>query len=97
MNTAFESIRKGLQEAEEYIKGKQSGVKLHSFSKPDVKAIRNKIGMSQNEFASLLCISLKTLRLWEKSGRELRGTALVLLNIIDKEPETIMNILKKTF
>lgn len=95
MNTAFESIRKGLQEAEEYVQGNKSGIKLHYFSKPDVKAIRNKIGMSQNEFASLLCISPKTLRLWEKSGRELRGTALVLLNIIDKEPQTILNILKK--
>ena len=93
MNGAFESIKKGLQEASEYAHGKKNGVRVHSFSKPDIRAIRNKIGMSQNEFATLLCISPNTLRHWEKGERELRGTALVLLNIIDKAPEIILQIL----
>ncbi len=95
MSKAFDSIRKGLLEAIDYADGNKSGVRVHSFSKPDVKAIRNKVGMSQDEFATLLCISPNTLRYWERGGRELRGTALVLLNIIDKAPLTVLNILKK--
>ncbi len=95
MSGAFDSIRKGLREATEYADGNKSGVRVYSFLKPDVKAIRNKTGMSQNEFATLLCISPNTLRYWEKGGRELRGTALVLLNIIDKAPQTVLNLLRK--
>ncbi len=56
MNTPFESIKQGLTEAIDFAQGKTSKAVVkavvHEFSPIDVKAIREKIGMSQSEFAS---------------------------------------------
>jgi len=95
MNDIFDSIRQGLEEAVKYAQGEKSGVRIHYSSEPDVKAIRSKTGMNQNEFAMVLGISLKTLRCWEKGERKPRGPGLILLNIIDKSPKAVMDILLK--
>ncbi len=50
MNRYFDSISQGLQEAAEYAQGNENGVKVHHIPIPDVKAIRCKIGMNENEF-----------------------------------------------
>ncbi|QTA79373.1 HTH domain-containing protein, Cro/C1-type [Desulfonema limicola] len=93
MNNTFDSIKQGLQEVVEYAQGNKSGVRVHYSTEPDVKAIRTRIGMNQNEFASTIGISLQTLRYWEKGQRKPKGPVLVLLNIIEKAPDTVMNIL----
>ncbi|QTA84648.1 NadS family protein [Desulfonema magnum] len=95
MSDTFDSIKKGLEEAVEYAQGNKSGVRAHFPSVPDVRAIRNKTGMSQNEFASTIGISPQTLRYWEKGRRKPKGPVLVLLNIIDKAPDTILDILSQ--
>jgi len=58
-----------------------------------VKAIREKIGMSQSEFASAFGISLGILRHWERGDRKPRGPALVLLNVVAKEPRVVLKAL----
>ena len=59
----------------------------------DVKAIRSDLDMSQNEFASAFDISVNTLRHWERGDRKPQGPALVLLNVVAKEPETVLRAL----
>ena len=93
MNTAFESIKQGLTEAIDFAQGKTSKAVVHEFSPIDVKAIREKIGMSQSEFASAFGISLGTLRHWERGDRKPRGPALVLLNVVAKEPRVVLKAL----
>ena len=93
MNTAFKSIKQGLTEAIDFAQGKTSKAVVHEFSPIDVKAIREKIGMSQSEFASAFGISLGTLRHWERGDRKPRGPALVLLNVVAKEPRVVLKAL----
>lgn len=93
MNTAFESIKQGLTEAIDFAQGKTSKAVIHEFSPIDVKAVREKIGMSQSEFASAFGISLGTLRHWERGDRKPRGPALVLLNVVAKEPRLVFKAL----
>jgi len=93
MNTAFESIKQGLTEAIDFAQGKTSKAVVHEFSPIDVKAVRQKIGMSQSEFASAFGISLGTLRHWERGDRKPRGPALVLLNVVAKEPRVVFKAL----
>jgi putative transcriptional regulator len=95
MNSAFDSIKQGLKEAAEYAENEKIGARTHYPSTPDVQTIRNKTGMSQNEFAAKLGISVKTLKYWEKGERKPRGPSLVLLNIIDKKPKTVLDILSR--
>jgi len=58
-----------------------------------VKNIRTKLEMSQTEFASSFGISVSTLRHWERSDRSPQGPALVLLNVVTKEPQAVLNVL----
>ena len=93
MSEVFDSIKQGLTEAIEYSKGKSDKAIVHEFTPVDVKAIRKKVAMSQAEFASAFGISLATLRHWERGDRKPRGPALVLLNVVAKEPEAVLRAL----
>ena len=52
----------------------------------DVKAIRAKLGLSQEEFARAFMLNVASLRDWEQQRRMPRGPARALLQIIDREP-----------
>ena len=93
MSTAFDSIKQGLTEALEFSKGNTTKAIVHEFSPLDVKNIRAKIGMTQNEFASAFGISVSTLRHWERGDRTPHGPALVLLNVVAKEPQLVLSAL----
>ena len=94
MSKAFASIKQGLQEAIGHQQGRQAGVKLDVPPQVDVKEVRRRTGLTQVEFAAKFAISLGTLRHWERGDRAPRGTALVLLNIIAKEPKTVLRALE---
>ncbi len=93
MSKAFDSIKQGLEEALDFSKGKKTKAIVHEFSPIDVKDIRNKVGMSQSEFASSFGISVSTLRHWERGDRSPQGPALVLLNVVAKEPDAVLKAL----
>lgn len=93
MSSTFDSIKQGLTEAIDFAKGAKGKAVVHEFSPVDVKAIRNDIGMSQPEFASAFGISLGTLRHWERGDRKPRGPALVLLNVVKKNPSAVLQAL----
>ena len=93
MSEIFDSIKQGLKEAVEYSKGGSPKAVVHEFSPVDVKNIRAKMGMSQSEFASAFGISVSTLRHWERGDRVPHGPALVLLNVVDKEPQAVLKAL----
>lgn len=60
----------------------------------DVKAIRDKLEMTQREFADAFQVKLTALREWEQRRRVPRGTARVLLQIIDREPAAVRRALR---
>ena len=93
MNKAFDSIKQGIAEAMDFAQEKAGKAVVHNFSALDVKTIRKKVGMSQSEFASAFGISLGTLRHWERGDRKPRGPALVLLNVVAKEPRAVLRAL----
>ena len=93
MSEFFGSIKKGLNEAVAFSEGKCPKAVVHEFTPVDVKRVRSNLGMSQNEFASAFGISVSTLRHWERGDRVPHGPALVLLNIVEKEPEAVLKAL----
>lgn len=93
MSGTFESIKKGLEEAIEFSNARCPKAIVHEMLPPDVKAVRSRAGMSQAEFASAFGISVSTLRHWERGDRTPRGPALVLLNIVAREPEMVLKVL----
>jgi len=55
-----------------------------------IVATRHKLGVSQNEFARLLGISLRTLHHWEQGTRTPSGAARVLLRVAALHPEIVL-------
>jgi len=55
-----------------------------------VAATRSRLRLSQNQFAELLGISVKTLHNWEQGRRKPTGPARVLLRVAERHPEIIL-------
>lgn len=59
----------------------------------DVKAIRERTGLTQAEFAARFGFSPRTLQQWEIGRRMPLGPARVLLTIIAREPKAVRRAL----
>jgi putative transcriptional regulator len=81
----IESVKQGA-----IIKGKMEASRSTEFPDSEVRSIRERYGLSQDKFASLLGISVATLRNWEQGRRRPEGPARVLLWIAAKHPEAIL-------
>jgi putative transcriptional regulator len=55
-----------------------------------IVATRQKLGLSQNRFARLLGISVRTLHHWEQGTRMPSGAAQVLLRVAARHPEAVL-------
>ena len=61
-------------------------------SVPGIRSIREKTGLSQAEFATLLGVSVRTLQDWEQERRAPSGAARTLLLIADKNPGALLDV-----
>ena len=60
----------------------------------DVRAIREKLSLSQSEFAARFGFTASAVRQWEQGRRYPHGPARVLLTIIDREPNAVRRALE---
>ena len=91
-----ESIRRGLEEAIAYADGAAdaSHYGVHIPGDIDVKAIRVRLGMTQEEFAGRFGFSINTLRHWEQGRRIPEGPTRAYLLVIDRNPKAVQRALK---
>ncbi|MES2264617.1 MAG: helix-turn-helix domain-containing protein [Pseudomonadota bacterium] len=61
--------------------------------KVDAKSVREKTGLSQQDFAVVMNVSVATIRNWEQHRREPTGPAEALLKIVSKEPQVALQAL----
>lgn len=93
MKTQFEQMMDGLNEVEAFLAGKQEGFKAHVPQDIDVKAIRNRLGMTQAKFSDTFGFSLDAIKHWEGGRRTPEAPARTLLTVIDKNPAAVLNAL----
>jgi putative transcriptional regulator len=55
---------------------------------------RTQLEMSQQQFAAMLGISVRTLRDWEQGRREPSGAARTLLKIAARHPEVVREVME---
>jgi putative transcriptional regulator len=60
----------------------------------DVRAIRTKLGMTQQQFAGEFGFSVNTLRHWEQGKRQPEGPTRAYLLVIDRAPDTVRKVLR---
>ena len=85
----------GLEEIKAWRKGKRilRTITVELPSASDVPAIRKELGLSQEQFAHLMGVSVATLRNWEQGRREPHGPARSLLLIASREPAVVLKAL----
>lgn len=59
----------------------------------DVKGIRQRLGLSQEQFAARFGFSVETIRNYEQGHRKPAGPARVLLRVIASEPDAVTRAL----
>jgi putative transcriptional regulator len=62
---------------------------------PDVRLVRERLGLSQEAFAARFHLSLRTVQEWEQQRRIPEGPARVLLQVIEREPEAVARALQR--
>ena len=84
--TLFDDLVQSLKEAKAISNGEAQASRRFELTPPDVKAVREQIGLSQSEFARLMRVSIKTLQNWEQHRRNPTGPAAALLKIVSAAP-----------
>ena len=88
----FDELKASLEEAVE-IKGNQLELgRSARFDVADVKAIRAKLSISQQEFAVALGTSVDTIKSWESKRRNPTGLAAKVLATIQDDPKYFYEI-----
>ena len=97
MSRAYESIMAGLTEAVEDVKEKKlprrmvTVLPVKEYRAEEVKAIRNKTGLSQKLFAGYMGVSDKTVEAWESGKNHPSGAASRILNMMEMDEELVSN------
>src|SRR5580693_6775029 len=90
MKTQFEQMMDGLNDVESFLAGEEKGFKAHVPQQVDVKAIRNKLRMTQARFSNTFGFSLDAIKHWEGGRRSPEAPARTLLTVIDKNPTALL-------
>jgi putative transcriptional regulator len=85
-----------IKAAGKYVRGEGKASRLFEYPDTDVKAVRERIGLSQAQFAKMIRVSVKTLQNWEQRRRSPTGPAAALLQIVAKEPQVALRALHKS-
>ena len=93
-NELFDELVASVREGGAILRGETAPTRAFVVAGPNVKRIRANYQLSQNEFAALLGISVKTLRNWEQGRRTPEGPARVLLQVAAKHPDAVWDVVR---
>jgi putative transcriptional regulator len=93
---AREKIAAGLREAIAVARGEEKPARLHVPAEIDVKAIREKTGLSQERFAYAYGFTLEQIRAWEQVRNRPLGGVRAYLMMIDADHEGVERLLGAT-
>ncbi len=89
----FEQLRQSLREAGQIKRGTMKPSRVFKIDpQNDIVKVRSKLGLSQSKFAAVLGISADTLQNWEQGRRSPTGPAKVLLKVVTKHPEVLLEV-----
>jgi len=91
-----QNMIRGLEQALAIANGtaKKDTYVVHIPPEIDVKAIRGRLGMTQQEFAKRFGFSVNTVRHWEQGRRVPEGPTRAYLLVIDREPKAVQKALR---
>ena len=88
----FEKLVASIEEAGQIKAGHKEPSRAHEIE-PSFKAVRERLHVSQTEFARMIGVSPRTLQNWEQGRRSPEGPAKALLKIAARNPKAVLESL----
>lgn len=88
----FEELLESVREGGAILRGEKRASRTFHYAEQDVRAIRERYALSQAKFAALMGISVATLRNWEQGRRQPEGSARVLLRVVARHPDAVLDV-----
>ncbi len=89
MPSEIEKFQADLLQSVQQMRRSQA-VRITAVDLPQAAQARSKTGMSQQDFASLLGVSARTLQDWEQGRRQPTGAAKMLLKVAASHPQILL-------
>jgi putative transcriptional regulator len=91
----FAELVASVKEGGAILRGEKGAARTIHLDRLDIKRIREGYNLTQEQFAAMLGISVRTLRNWEQGRRVPEGPAMVLLRVADKHPEAVLDAIRR--
>jgi putative transcriptional regulator len=91
----FDELAASIRQAGAIWRGEMKPSRVTEFAADDVRAIRQRLGKSQSEFALMIGVSVSTLQNWEQGRRVPEGPARALLRVAAKNPKAVARALEE--
>ena len=85
----FQELVQSVREVKAILRGKKEPARKFTFEVPNVRQVREDFGLTQENFAALIGVSVRTLQNWEQGRRRPEGPARALLIVAEKFPEAV--------
>ena len=89
----FQELLQSIDQARAIHRGKRRPSRVFHYKPVKVKSIRTKLGLTQEQFAEMLCINLATLRNWEQGRTCPEGPAIAFLRVVEAKPKEVLEAL----
>jgi putative transcriptional regulator len=90
----FDELVASVKEGAKILRDEKEAERTFQYDRLDIRRIREKYNLTQEEFAAMLGISVGTLRNWEQGRRVPEGPAKVLLRVADKFPQAVLDAVR---
>ncbi len=92
----FAKLAASIKEAGEIKAGHQTASRMYEIKPPEIRMVRERLDVSQDEFAVMIGVSIRTLQNWEQGRRQPVGPAKALLTIASRNPAAVLDALHAT-
>jgi putative transcriptional regulator len=90
----FNELLDSVQDMDGIIKGQKMVSLSFQYPDPEVKSIRERLGVSEEKFSVILGVSKRSIGNWEQSRRHPTAAARSLLRIVAADPVHAMRALR---
>lgn len=91
----FEKLVTSVQQAGRIHRGEMRPSRVTTLEAADVRKIRDGLGVTQEDFALMIGVSVATLRNWEQGRRVPDGPAQALLRVAAANPKAVVAALSR--
>jgi len=89
----FDKLLASIKEAGEIKAGRKAPSRVYEIKPPEIKTVRERLNVSQHDFALMIGVSVRTLQNWEQGRRKPEGPAKALLRIAAMNPSAVLDAL----